>query len=79
MTQTITSTEPEGNKRQDELRDFIVTANPRAPKCGIDHSLEVNPSKVAIEQLKTGKTGQLLISKLNLQISIDSVVDFAIS
>jgi hypothetical protein len=45
----------------------------------LDPCAKARCPEVAIEKLKTRETREFLIGELDLQISIDSAVDFAIS
>jgi hypothetical protein len=44
-----------------------------------DLPAKIDGPEVAVEQLQTGKTSEFLIRELDLKITVDSLVDFAIS
>ena len=79
MTKPVSARDPERDESQNEFMSLVVPAGLAAAQCVSDLASQIDCPKIPVEQLKTRKTGELLIREFNLQISVDSVVDFAIS
>ena len=78
MAKPIPAREPQSNERQNKFLDLVVTVGLGTVKRGFDPNPQVDSPKEAVKKLKTRETGEFLICELDLKISVDSIVDFAI-
>jgi hypothetical protein len=78
MAKAIAARKPERHERQNQFVGLVITRDARPAECFTDQIAQTDRPKVAIEKLKSGETRQFLIRELNLKISVDSPVNFAI-